>query len=293
MRMIFLRSAEGPGKESGGRGRWRGNPGIQFDLPQLSPRLCSSWYVSKVRCSFCVLSRTKMHRSLEQRYAIKFCAKLGKSGSETLQLLRTADGDIVLSSAQVLWWHKAFKAGRESVEDEQRAGRPSTSSPETNVARVKAVLDTDRRLSVRLIAEEVGLPNRTSTESLRKICTWEKFVRNWSRRICPMNKRTCHTSFAVREFLARHNITTLPHPPYSPDLAPCDFFLFPKLKSHLKRHHLGQLKTSRQLRRGLWTTSQVKTSSAAMKSGSNAGIAVFDHKEPILKGINCNCMYVQ
>ena len=26
----------------------------------------------------------------------------------------------------------------------------------------------------------------------------------------------------------------LPHPPYSPDLAPCDFWLFPKLKEHLK-----------------------------------------------------------
>ena len=25
-------------------------------------------------------------------------------------------------------------------------------------------------------------------------------------------------------------IKSLPHPPYSPELAPCDFFLFPKLK---------------------------------------------------------------
>ena len=47
----FLHSTEGPGKDSGGRGRWRGNPGIQFDLAQLSPRLCSSRYVSKVRSS--------------------------------------------------------------------------------------------------------------------------------------------------------------------------------------------------------------------------------------------------
>jgi transposase len=46
-----------------------------------------------------------------------------------------------------------------------------------------------------------------------------------------------HTSFDVREFLAQHNITMLPHPPYSPDLAPCNFFLFPKLKTHLKGHH--------------------------------------------------------
>jgi len=90
------------------------------------------------------------------------------------------------------------------------------------------------------------------------------------------------------------NIVTqrFPHPPYSPDFAPCDFFSFPKLKTHLKNIILGQLKTSKQLRRGLWITSQVKTFSTAMKSGSNAGIAVFDHKEPILKGINwIACMF--
>ena len=64
---FFLRRAERSGKETGGRGRWKGNPGIQFDLPRLRPRLCSSRYVSKVRSSFCVLSRAKMQRSLEQR----------------------------------------------------------------------------------------------------------------------------------------------------------------------------------------------------------------------------------
>jgi 16S rRNA U516 pseudouridylate synthase RsuA-like enzyme len=114
-------------------------------------------------------------RSLGQRYAIKFCTKLGKSGSETLQLLRTAFGDAVLSSAQV-FRSKAFKDGRESVEDEQRAGRLSTARTENNVARVEVVLDRDRRLQVRLIAEEVGLPktdvHRIITEDLhtRKIC---------------------------------------------------------------------------------------------------------------------------
>jgi hypothetical protein len=37
-------------------------------------------------------------------------------------------------------------------------------------------------------------------------------------------------ALSVREFLAKHSIPVVPHPPYSPDLAPCDFFLFPKLK---------------------------------------------------------------
>ena len=94
-----------------------------LDLSQLGPLLCNSRYVSKVRSGFCVLSRAKIQSSLEQRYVINFCAKLGKSGSETLQLLRAAYGDAVLSSSQVFRWHKAFKDGREGVEDEQRTGR--------------------------------------------------------------------------------------------------------------------------------------------------------------------------
>jgi transposase len=43
-----------------------------------------------------------------------------------------------------------------------------------------------------------------------------------------------HSSFLVRDFLAKHATTVLPQPPYYPDLAPADFFLFPKLKSTLK-----------------------------------------------------------
>jgi hypothetical protein len=33
----------------------------------------------------------------------------------------------------------------------------------------------------------------------------------------------------------------VPHPPYSPDLAPCDFALFPKLKMKLKERHFETL----------------------------------------------------
>ena len=42
-----------------------------------------------------------------------------------------------------------------------------------------------------------------------------------------------HTSAIVTAFLKKEKVTVLPHPPYSSDLAPCDFFLFPKLKSFL------------------------------------------------------------
>jgi hypothetical protein len=43
-----------------------------------------------------------------------------------------------------------------------------------------------------------------------------------------------YDALRVREFLAKKSITKMDHPPYSPDLAPCNFWLFPKLKNALK-----------------------------------------------------------
>ena len=37
----------------------------------------------------------------------------------------------------------------------------------------------------------------------------------------------------VKSFLASEKVKVLNHPPYSPDLSPCDFFLFPRLKKML------------------------------------------------------------
>ena len=43
-----------------------------------------------------------------------------------------------------------------------------------------------------------------------------------------------HRPVAVQEFLARKQVCVLHHPPYSPDLSPCDHFLSSKLKLPLK-----------------------------------------------------------
>ena len=42
-----------------------------------------------------------------------------------------------------------------------------------------------------------------------------------------------HQCEAVKSFLASEKVKVLNHPPYSPDLSPCDFFLFPRLKKML------------------------------------------------------------
>jgi hypothetical protein len=43
-----------------------------------------------------------------------------------------------------------------------------------------------------------------------------------------------HASLLIRINPAKHQTSVVPHPPYSPGLAPADFFLFPKLKTILK-----------------------------------------------------------
>ena len=43
-----------------------------------------------------------------------------------------------------------------------------------------------------------------------------------------------HSPNLVQQFLVKHKIVQLRQPPYSPDIAPCDFWMLPKLKMALK-----------------------------------------------------------
>lgn len=295
----------------------------------------------------------------EQRVAVKFCAKLGKSASETFNMLQTAYSDDAMKRATCFKWHARFKDGRQSIKDDERPGRPSTSTDDSHVDKINTLVRSNRRLTVRELAEEceisVGSCHEILTAKLnmrrvtakfvprlmtddQKACrihtcqellerseedenflsriitgdeSWVygydietkvqssqwvgqrsprpkkarqvrskvkvmllvffdaeglvhheylpegttvnqtyyievlKRVRDAIRRKRPEMWRSgdwflhhdnapAHSAIKTREFLAKHSITVLPHPPYSPDLAPCDFFLFPKLKKPLK-----------------------------------------------------------
>src|SRR5215469_10282884 len=92
----------------------------------------------------------------EQSCAIKFCVKLGESATVTYEKLQRAYGVHSLSRAQVFRWHKSFLEGREQVEDEPCAGRP-TSKTDDNVERVRSLARPDRRLTLRMISSELNL----------------------------------------------------------------------------------------------------------------------------------------
>lgn len=267
-----------------------------------------------------------------------------------------------MSRARVFEWHKRFASGRTDVEDDPKSGRPTTSRNEENIQKVKKLVRSDRRLTVRMLAEELGLRREsvrlilTEDLGMKKICakmvpkllsddqkarrvdlsrdvleqlegnpefldnvitgdeTWvfqydpetkrqslqwktagsprpkkarmsrsrvkvmlivffdnkglvhhefvpqgqtvnQHFYKEVLSRLIARIRRSrrdlwennrwilhhdnapAHNALSIRQFLAEKQITTLEHPPYSPDLAPCDFWLFPKVKSVLKGSH--------------------------------------------------------
>ena len=100
---------------------------------------------------------SKMDASYEQRVNVKFCYKLGKTFSETFEMIRTVYGDDSLSRTQCYEWFRRFKEGRESVEDDHRSGRPSTSTDDFHVNQVNELVRSNRRLTVREMADDCDI----------------------------------------------------------------------------------------------------------------------------------------
>ena len=76
---------------------------------------CHSWWISKMQSG--------REDTLEERYAIKFCFRLGKNATKTYGMLQTAFRPSCMNQASVFKWHKKFKEGRESVRGDERCGR--------------------------------------------------------------------------------------------------------------------------------------------------------------------------
>jgi hypothetical protein len=72
-------------------------------------------------------------------------------------LLKQDYGEEYLSRTQCYEWFKRFKEGRTSVSEDPRPGKPSTSTDDCRVERVREVIRGNCRLTVREVAEEMGI----------------------------------------------------------------------------------------------------------------------------------------
>ncbi|UYV79063.1 hypothetical protein LAZ67_17000977 [Cordylochernes scorpioides] len=80
-----------------------------------------------------------------------------------------ARGDAVMSRRRVFEWYKRFKEGREETADNERSGRPSTSTTPEKVDKVLELVREDRRITVREVAEEAGISFRSAQSIMKDI----------------------------------------------------------------------------------------------------------------------------
>lgn len=108
----------------------------------------------------------------EQRINIKFRARLGETAIETLHrpMLNQVYGDHCQKKSNVFEWHRRFKEGRE---DDTRPLLPVFCRKDENEHRVQVLVKTDRRLSVKMLADEHNLRR----ETVRKILTEDLHMR--------------------------------------------------------------------------------------------------------------------
>lgn len=93
----------------------------------------------------------------EQRTAVKFCFLLGKTGTETLEMLKTAYKGDALGKTKVFEWFSRFKSGEMSIEDQARSGLPSTARTDENVKKIHEIILEDRRQNIEEVTERSGV----------------------------------------------------------------------------------------------------------------------------------------
>ncbi|CAK9819055.1 Protein GVQW3 [Anthophora quadrimaculata] len=166
-----------------------------------------------------------------QRVCIKFCVKNGFNGPQTLDMLEKCFGNDTLSRSNVFRWHERFRSGRESVEDDKRSGRPSTSKTDENIDKIKEMLSENCKLTIREQAADLNIAYESVQEAIR-----QKRPDLWANNssILHHHNAPAHNAILIREFLTKNNTNTIQQPSNSPDLAPCDFFLFNQLKKPLR-----------------------------------------------------------
>ena len=93
----------------------------------------------------------------QQRIAVKFFVKLGKSATETFAMLNTTYGDVAMKRTVCFKWHERFKGGRQSIDDDEHPAHLATSTDDPHVGKINTLVRSNQRLTIRELAEECGI----------------------------------------------------------------------------------------------------------------------------------------
>lgn len=111
-----------------------------------------------------------------------------------------------------------------------------------------------------------------------------KWPNKWCTNKCVFhNNAPAHSTLAVQQFLASKNMMVIPPPPYSPELVPCDFLLFPKMKIKFKGQIFDTIKGIKTKLQKVLKTMTQKDFQNSFDHGRNVGIVAYAPKGTTLK----------
>ena len=108
------------------------------------------------------------------------------------------------------------------MEDFPRSGRPSTSSTEVIIAKVKGMVTENRHLSLREISAELSVSHKSIRTILNDCLSMKRVV-------AQLVPKDLNFQQKLDRVKAKNSTNIIEQPPHSPDMAPADFFLCLKL----------------------------------------------------------------
>ena len=115
----------------------------------------------------------------EHRAAIKFCTRKGLNATEIKKELDDVYKDSAPSYSTIRKWVAEFKDPERGFEDAPRSGRPSTTTTDENIKAVERIVMRDRQVSVRRVADELGISKTRVHEIMRHCLGMSKVCTRW------------------------------------------------------------------------------------------------------------------
>jgi hypothetical protein len=205
---------------------------------------------------------------------------------------------IILSFSQKLYQvMESWCYGYDPESEQQSSEWKSPNSPRPNVAR--QVHSSFKKMLISHF-DVAGIVHREFV-SLRQRAN-QKFYLNVLKRLCKNLQRNnpekwqsgdwflhhdsapAHSTLNVQQFLAKNKIVVVSHHPYSPDLTPCNFSLYPQMKQVLKWRRFDNVAEIQ--RESLWPLAAflLMISDNISSSGSIAGITASSHRGQYFEG---------
>jgi histone-lysine N-methyltransferase SETMAR len=125
---------------------------------------------------------------IEYRAVINFFVKEGLTSNEIYSKFIKVYGDSSPSFSTIKKWAAEFKRGRTSLEDDPREGRPKSATTPEIIEQVHNMVLDDRRMTVREIAETIGISKERVGFILHEELDMKKLCARWVPRLLTADK---------------------------------------------------------------------------------------------------------